>query len=244
MINIITNKVVKNQTVIRSIKIGKIEETNKEVISKTLCKYFATIGMTFAKNVKPSNVPIENYLTNIKSNEKSLCPTNSSEVLTIINSLINKKSSGWDGISNLMLKELKSVLCQPLSILFNRSISTGIFPSIFKKADVILLHKSGNTNESTNYRPISLLVTMSKILEKIIYKHVYTFLDMTDQLFQSQYGFRSNHSCEHAIQELVGKILKNSENKKYTVAVFLDLLKAFDSLEHHVLLSKLEKYGI
>ena len=95
MINTVTNKVVKNQTVIRSIKVGKIEETNKEAISETLCKYFATIGMTFAKKVKPSNVPIENYLTKIKSNEKSLylCPTNSSEVLSIINSLINKKKA-------------------------------------------------------------------------------------------------------------------------------------------------------
>ena len=70
MINTITNKVVKNQTVIRSIKIRKIEETNKEVISETLCKYFATISMTFAKKVKPSNVPIENYLTNINQMRK------------------------------------------------------------------------------------------------------------------------------------------------------------------------------
>ena len=154
------------------------------------------------------------------------------------------KSSGWDGISNCMLKELKGVLCHPLSILFNRSLSTGFFPSIFKKADVTPLHKKGITNESTNYRPISLLLTMSKILEKIIYKHVYTFLDTSHQLYQSQYGFRTNHSCEHAVQELIGKILKNSENKEYTVAVFLDLSKAFDSLEHHILLSKMEKYGI
>ena len=85
---------------------------------------------------------------------------------------------------------------------------------------------------------------MSKILEKIIYKHVYTFLDTTNQLFQSQYGFRSKHSCEHAVQELLGNMLKGSENKEFTAAIFLDLSKAFDSLEHHVLLRKLEKYGI
>ena len=174
MINTVTNKVVKNQTVMRSIKIGKIEETNKEVISNTLCKYFATIGMTFAKKVNPSNVPIENYLSKIKPNKNSIyiCLTNPSKVLTIINNLVNKKSSGWDGVSNSMLKELKNLLCQPLSLMFNTSISTGVFPSIFKKADVIPLHKSGSTNESTNYRPISLLVTMSKILEKLIYKCV------------------------------------------------------------------------
>ena len=85
---------------------------------------------------------------------------------------------------------------------------------------------------------------MSKILEKVIYKCVYTFLDTTDQLYQSQYAFRSKHLCEHAVQELLGNVLKASENKEFTVAIFLDLSKAFDSLVHHVLLRKLDKYGI
>ena len=113
-----------------------------------------------------------------------------------------------------------------------------------KNTDVIPLHKSACTTNTTNYRPISLLVTMSKILEKIIYKRVYTFLDTTNQLYQSQYGFRSKHSCEHGVQELLGNVLKGSENKEFTVAIFVDLSKAFNSLEHHVLLRKLEKYGI
>ena len=85
---------------------------------------------------------------------------------------------------------------------------------------------------------------MSKLLEKVVYKRVYTFLTETNQIYQSPYGFHTKHSCEHAIQELLGNILKSQEHKKFTVAIFLDLSKAFDSLEHHVLLRKLEIYGI
>ena len=96
----------------------------------------------------------------------------------------------------------------------------------------------------TNYRPISLLITVSKILEKVVYVRVYNFLVETDQLYQSQYGFRSGHSCQNAISELVGTILKNQEENKLTIGVFIDLSKAFDTLSHDILLRKLHKYGI
>ena len=89
-----------------------------------------------------------------------------------------------------------------------------------------------------NYRPISLLITLSKILEKLIYKRTYSFLQMSKQLYNSQYGFRMGHSCENAITELVSEILKGKGTNKYTVALFLDLSKAFDSLQHSTLLEK------
>ena len=95
-----------------------------------------------------------------------------------------------------------------------------------------------------NYRPISLLITLSKILEKSIYKRTYSFLQISKQLYNSQYGFRMGHSCENTITELVSEILKGKETNKYTVALFLDLSKAFDSLQHSTLLEKMERYGI
>ena len=113
-----------------------------------------------------------------------------------------------------------------------------------KVANVTPLYKLGKRNVTTNYRPILLLMTMSKVLEKLIYSQTYNFFVNTNQLYQSQYGFRKKHSCEHAIQELVGNVLKGFENKKYTCAVFLYLSKAFGTLEHHVLLQKLSRYGI
>ena len=113
-----------------------------------------------------------------------------------------------------------------------------------KYTDITPLYKSKCKYETTNYRPISLLLTISKILEKVVYKRTYHFLEHNQILYNSQYGFRSQHSCQDAISELVGKILKNMEEHKYTIAVCIDLSKAFDTLEHEVLFAKLEKYGI
>ena len=144
----------------------------------------------------------------------------------------------------MLLKELSDVISQPLSKIFNRSIESGVFPDLMKTANVIPLHKSGNVHVVDNYRPILLLMTMSKILEKMMYTHVYTFLNTTNQIYDSQYGFRSKHSCEHAVSELVGHILKGKEKGEHTISVFLDLSKAFDMLEYSTLLKKLEIYGI
>ena len=91
---------------------------------------------------------------------------------------------------------------------------------------------------------ISLLLTISKILEKLVYKRTYHFLNRTNQFYNSQYGFRNSHSCEDAVCELTGGVIKNRENGMYTAAIFLGLLKAFDTVEHQVLYHKLEKYGV
>ena len=98
--------------------------------------------------------------------------------------------------------------------------------------------------EPGNYRPISLLLTISKILEKILYKRTYDFLNDNNELYHSQYGFRSKHSCENAISDLISQVLKNQQQNKYTAALFLDLSKAFDTLNHDLLLQKLEIYGV
>ena len=178
------------------------------------------------------------------TNSIFLKPTDENEIKRLITDLPNKTSCGHDEINNILLKQIKESIVVPLMLIFNESLNDGIFPEVMKLAEVIPLHKGKAKNDKTNYRPISLLLTISKILEKIVYARTYSFLIETNQLYQSQYGFRKRHSCEHAIGELVGEVVKNIENMKFTVAIYLDLSKAFDTLEHSTLLSKLELYGI
>ena len=173
-----------------------------------------------------------------------LSPCTDTEIYYLIKDLPQKTSSGHDNISNVLLKKLSPSIIHPLCILFNKSMEEGKFPETMKHADVVPLYKSGDQYECTNYRPISLLLTMSKLLEKVMYKRTYNFLETTGQLYCSQYGFRTGHSCEHAVSELLAEIIKSKEEGLYTAAMFLDLSKAFDTLEHEVVLRKLEKYGV
>ena len=208
--------------------------------------YFSTVGKNFAKNINNPENPITHYLRKIKRNEKSLfmTPVTNIEISKLIDNIPNKISSGHDSITNVLLKKIKNGIVNPLTDIFNASLSLGEFPDIMKLAEVIPLYKGKSREIESNYRPISLLITLSKILEKIIYNRVYGFLTDSDQIYQSQYGFRKRHSCEHAIGELTGEIVKNLENKKLTATIFLDLSKVFDTLEHSTLLAKLEIYGI
>ena len=114
------------------------------------------------------------------------------------------------------------IIIEPLCLLFNESLKAGIFPDIMKLPNVVLLYKSGKKCVSTNYRLISLLINISKVLEKIIYSRTYNFLKNTNQLYCGQYGFRKHHFCEHAVQVLVENALKGSEKREYTIAVYLD----------------------
>ena len=109
-----------------------------------------------------------------------------------------------------------------------------------KLADVIPLYKSGSQFMLNNYRAISLLPTISKLLEKIVYKRIYDFFTTRNMIFKSQYGFCKRHSCEHAVTELLGEISKGLENGNHTIALFLDLSKAFDTISHELLFAKLE----
>ena len=112
-----------------------------------------------------------------------------------------------------------------------------------KTAEVIPLYKNKAADQLVNYRPISLLLTMSKVLEKIVYKRVISFLDKHNILYSSQYRFHSHQSCEQAVQELLAKILQSREDNHQTASVFMDLSKALDTLNHSLLLEKIERYG-
>ena len=107
-----------------------------------------------------------------------------------------------------------------------------------KLAEILPLYKKGERYYMENYRPISLLITVSKLFEKCVYSRIYRFLDKHNIFYEKQYGFQSKHSCEQAIQDLCGHILKSKENRQKTMALYLDLSKAFDTLSHDLLIKK------
>ena len=196
-------------TIIESIKVNNIHIHSSKAIANELANYFATIGKVYANHILKSNDTIDTYLLKINKCNKSifLHPTTKIEIKNLIDKLPNKKSSGPDGVSNCFLKEIKDELLTPLEILFNQSLNEGIFPQQMKLANVVPLHKSKSKFEAQNYRPISLLLTISKILEKVMYKWIYQFLTENDQIYISQHGFRNKHSCETAICKLVGNTM-------------------------------------
>ena len=246
LIHSILNKTSHKGECIKAINKEGVPRYDPATITDELCKHFSSIGETFANKIRPPSKEITEYLNIIPQTERSifLDPTNDTEIIELITDLVPKNSSGYDNLSNKLLKKLLPALVGPLTTIFNKSLVEGVFPEAMKKADVVPLYKAKHHQESNNYRPISLLLTLSKLLEKIMYKRTYSFLESSGQIYKSQYGFRTAHSCENAICELVSEIIKGKQDGMYTLAVFLDLSKPFDSLEHDVLLKKLYKYGI
>ena len=206
-----------------------------ERITSEFCEFFSTVGERFANKIAEPKTGIDEYISKMSSSSSTtlfLSLTNTNEINKLIQNLPNKNSSGHDSISNNLLKKLAPSILVPLTLLFNKSLETGVFPDEMKKADVVPLYKSKEEYECTNYRPISLLLTVSKLLEKIMYKRTYNFLEDTNQLYNSQYGFRQSHSCENAIMELVSMIIKVKQEGLYTLALFIDLSKTFDTVDH------------
>ena len=128
--------------------------------------------------------------------------------------------------------------------IFNLSLQTGIFPDKLKIARVTTLFKGGENCELGNYRLMSVLPWFSKILQKIIYNRLYKYLTDNSMSYKKQFGFQEGHSTEHAIVQLVDQIRNSFESKHYTVGVFVNLSKAFNTFNHKTLISKLENYGI
>ena len=154
------------------------------------------------------------------------------------------KSAGYDDVNFNTVKPIFEYISEPLKYIFNLSISTGLFPNSLKIARITPIYKSGDITDMSNYRPISVLPCFSKILERIMYNRLYNHLRENNILYNKQFGFQKNTSADHAILELVNELRQSFDENKFTVGVFIDLSKAFDTIDHKILLHKLKHYGI
>ena len=246
LINNIIKKTNDKTTLIDYITIYGVECYDPHDISNHFGKFYSKLGENVVKSIPESKLTPNHYLSKLQINPKTLYlhQITPSEIKKYINKLPSKDSSGYDNISNKLLKQIKYSILKPLAHIFNLSIVSGVFPANMKLSEIIPLYKKGTKDLMNNYRPISLLLTISKLLGKCMYTRLYKFITKNNIFYNKQYGFRNNHSCEQAIQNLYGHILQNKEDGIQTSAVFLDLSKAFDTISHDLLLEKLEKYGI
>ena len=167
----------------------------------------------------------------------------SMDIRTVISSLKNS-SPGFDGIPSFVANQCIDYFIEPLTYIINMSFMEGVFPSELKLAKVIPIFKSGDSTKMSNYRPISILSFFSKIFEKLMYNILNNFLYKNDVIYKYQFGFRKKHSTQHAIITLVDRITSSLDSGDLAIGVFLDLKKAFDTVDHHILIKKLFSYGI
>ena len=240
---ILKNKNKKTKVTDTFITSNGVPCTDNTDIANNFNIYFTTVGNTLAANLpQTDNDPIEL----IESNPDNLfcIPTTPAEINNIILHSKSKKSTGFDNIDSYIVKQIAPQIVNQLANIFNKSFLTGIVPSKLKIAKVIPLYKTKDPALFSNYRPISLLPFFSKILERLMYNRLYNFLTEHNILSMNQFGFRKNYSTFLALMDLVDSISKNIDEGNYSIGIFLDLSKAFDTINHTILLDKLCRYGI
>ena len=166
------------------------------------------------------------------------------ELKEALRSLKPNKSPGYDNISLNVVNETSDIFFTTLKYIFNLSLQQGIFPENLKIAKVSPVYKKDEEFLLTNYRPISVLPCFSKLLERIMYNRLFKDLSENSVLYKKQFRFQTSHSTEHAILLLVNQLYQSFDESKFTLGNFIDLNKAFDTVEHKILTKKLGLYGI
>ena len=246
LINQTIGKCKSGGSIIHYITVDGLKTYQPKKIANSFGEFYSNLGKNLAASITPGSKDINYSLQKMPRSLNSLVlyETTRTEVEQIISKLPNKTSHGHDKISNTLLKDMGKSLSYPLSKKFNQSLMQGVFPDCMKLAEVIPLYKGKEHDLIINYQPILLLMTILKLLEKVVYKRAYTFLKLNGTLYDHQYGFRMKCSCEQAILDLTGSILQAHNTNLNSAALFLDLSKASDTLNHEVLLAKLERYRI
>ena len=219
---------------------------NSLEIANELNKYFVQVGPKLADKLAPSEISFESYLSRDNSPSESFMinPTNNDDVFNLITSFSSSNCEDPDKIAPKLYKLCAKSISPFLTRIINKCFFLGHFPDCLKKAKVIPIFKGEAPEKPENWRPISITSCTSKLIEKLVQKRLTSFLSKHNILSNYQFGYRKQHSTTHAILNISDQILRNLDDKKHTVSIFLDLSKGFDCVNHKILLKKLHHYGI
>jgi hypothetical protein len=244
VLNEILGKSKKAETV-EKIHVNGTTTTDPSEIANCFNDFFVSVGQQISNSVPPVAKNPEEFVNYGREVPDMLMQNTTPEhVKKVIKQLKAKQSNDANGVSSKMIRFIGDEIASPLAHIFNISLSNGVFPAKLKLCRVIPIFKAGNSLECDNYRPISLLSSVSKILEKIVAKKLITHLLSNDLIYVHQYGFLPNRSTEHNLLQILNYITKALDDGNFCIGVFLDLRKAFDVCSHEILLKKLLKMGI
>ena len=212
-------------------------------ISRAFNDYFTSVAVNLRNNIPFSNKTPLSYLGNPSVNYLEFAFVDGEEVYRTISNLPSK-SGRINYIPSFIFKSVNDVIAPIICNLFNSSVIEGIFPDVLKVAEVIPLHKSGSTSDVSKYRPISLLPVLSKVFERLMRSRLIHFFESNDTLSAHQFGFRSGRDTSDAILQFLDLTYNSLDSKRHLIAVLLDLSKAFDTLDHDILVSKLSHVGV
>ena len=227
-----------------SFKIDDHKVTDKKIIADAFNTQYTSVGIKLSNSIINREGTIFDAMGPTVLNSICFTPTDSFEIQTIIKNLPNTSSAGPDEIPTCVIKAASPYIRNILAHLINLIMETGVFPDSMKQARVVPIYKSGEKDLVANYRPISILNTFSKIIEKVILTRLSNFFETHNILSNKQFGFRARHSTYMPLVLFIDKISQNKEKSRVSIAVYLDLMKAFDTINHQILLKKLNHYGI
>lgn len=221
---------------------GEKVSTRKE-IADTLNQHYTNVGKKLANAIKKSHHNFES-LKDVNPNTIFIRPTDEAEVKKFMKELKTHKAPGMDNITSEILKQNADILAPALTIIINKIFVTNIVPKSFKVAVITPLHKAGDKTHPENYRPISIISNLAKLFEKILKKRLVQFLNKYEIISPSQFGFRAEKSTQDALIGLTNEIQEALDSNKRSLCVFIDLAKAFDTVNHLQLLQTLDDIGI